>query len=64
MSYVLQQKRQTYINCDVNRLLNVWVGIHLCRKVNRSANALGRKLGYVKISIGVPTAHTNRATTV
>ena len=25
MSYVLQQKRHTYINYDVNRLVNVWV---------------------------------------
>ena len=27
MSYVLQQKRHTYINYDVNRLLNVWLPI-------------------------------------
>ena len=25
MSYVLQQKRHTYINYDVNRLVNVWL---------------------------------------
>ena len=34
MSYVLQQNRHTYINYDVNRLVNVWVfnsaGLRLC----------------------------------